>query len=798
MTFDRNQVEAFYADIKNSEAFPQAFCEELFLIGKFTEDTALQQEIGEILAKNFDATVGKAYKKRKKFPNKTKYNAHTVMETLFVYGEISPTLDLDKMYQMAGFVSGHFHVSDKWDAIPEGLARLTSLTEFSVPSYAKINVLPEFLETLVHLEEVELERLTAFPAFITRLPALKKLEVKLGYMSAMPDEVFEIETLEELDLKGTAYYDNINPAITFTKSLRKLKNLKKLDLYYFAQDSLPDDFFEGLDNLEHLRIGRFPNLKYLPASIGKLKNLQKLEIHVMGALQELPASVSELTNLQEIKLGTITDLQIPVEILALPALENIGFHNMTNMQIQTNSAMVSNLKRFRLDEPNIWNFFWENVHLFAHLEELSMSATQSLSEVPDKISELKNLRKLMIGGDFVRISEKIGELQNLEMLSIGNALNLESLPTSLAKLVHLKELKIENFAAKELIKLVGKASCLPASPTLKVAIDCREFVVDLQKANPLQDLTVGSSKITKPENLHFLDKIKRLKLTRANSLPAEIGNLKTLETLYLSGEFDKIPDSVGKLQNLQKVTLWCKDSFKGLPDSFGQLANLRTLFVSKYSGTNLEAIFDGLTNLQELEIDKFSEMEALPACLARLPKLEVLKIDSCEKLYHTKDVLRQMKNLKKLRFRFVNSEPDKMDAIVMLENLEFLELCYCKNISSLPPAITNLQKLQVLHLNNLHRIREIPAHVGELKSLHTLVLEGLRLPTLPTSLVDLPHLEQMSISTTWFDAPLPEELRALRLKKLGNWQSKFSGHNQKKAVYEVLLSAGTQMVKSLT
>jgi Leucine-rich repeat (LRR) protein len=782
--FDKSQVENSYQQLKNEPDFPQAYLEEIFLIGKLTNDANLKAEIEALIQQHFDKTVSKAFKSRKQFPKPDKFMAYNVMETLMNYGTSSPTLRLGKMYELLGFDSIFIYEKQKWAAIPEDLARFDNIRELTLHNDSRITVLPAFLQTLTQLEKIEAESVTEFPTWIQNLPALRDLNIRLGRLPEFPQALLECEHLEELDLDGRMHWSGkAEPHIVITGSFKKLKKLKKLRMYYFDQ--------------EELAIGRFSNLKHLPTSLGSLKKLYTLEIHVMDNLEELPLFLTNLTNLQTLRVGNLPVVKIPLEVLGLPKLETTYFNNMPNMQLVAGKSGAINLKRFKIEGEKVWQFFWDNLEAFKALEELVINFGHQTPDLPDAIGELQNLRKLGLSGNLCTISPRIAALQNLEELSIGGASNLVALPNELRQLTNLHKLYISSGLNLERMQLVVRASALPLSPYLDAEIECKAFEVDLQETHPLTKLSLRCFEVYGDENLHHFKHLKSLKLGRNKHVLEGLGGLENLEYLELSmRETDYLPTSIGKLQNLQEITIWGSETLKNIPKEFAQLKKLRKAYITGYLGNDANEFLEGL-DLQELEFHNFPALDSLPEALTNMKNLEKLVMYDCKQMKSIGKTLEKLTSLKHFSARFVAFDSNTIDSIVKLTNLERLALSYWDNLEALPIEITDLKKLKDLCLEHTDRIREIPDFIGELKNLETLVLEGLRLPTLPTTLIHLPKLTQMSISTTWFDAPLPEELRALRLKKLGNWQSKFAGHNQKRAVYEVLLSHGTEMVKTI-
>jgi Leucine-rich repeat (LRR) protein len=83
----------------------------------------------------------------------------------------------------------------------------------------------------------------------------------------------------------------------------------------------------------------------------------------------------------------------------------------------------------------------------------------------------------------------------------------------------------------------------------------------------------------------------------------EIGNLSRLTKLNLHGsKITSLPDSVGRLQNLQELHLGLKEALLSLPKTVGGLVSLTKLSLHGSKITSLPASIGPLQNLQELHL----------------------------------------------------------------------------------------------------------------------------------------------------------------------------------------------------
>ena len=307
-----------------------------------------------------------------------------------------------------------------------------------------------------------------------------------------------------------------------------------------------------------------------------------------------------------------------------------------------------------------------------HWKVLDLSRC-GLSDIPDTLEELEDLRVLDIGNTFSSIN--------------GDANIFTTLPDSIENLTNLQSLDLS----------FTPISALPDSVT---------------RLTSLQKLSLSSANIsTLPESIGNLTNLRWLYLggTNISALPESIGNLTNLQSLYLSGtNISALPDSIGNLTNLQSLPLY-RTSISALPDSIRNLTNLPELDLS---GTNINVLPDfigNLTNLKSLSLSE-SLISALPDSIGNLTSLQWLSLSESP----------------------ISALPD---SIGNLTNLQSLYL-NGTNISALPDSIGNLKNLQLLYLSETD-ISMLPDSIGNLKNLRTLYLCSCHLQAIPYDVVTL-------------------------------------------------------------
>ncbi len=151
-----------------------------------------------------------------------------------------------------------------------------------------------------------------------------------------------------------------------------------------------------------------------------------------------------------------------------------------------------------------------------------------------------------------------------------------------------------------------------------------------------------------PETFGLLTHLKELQITgleKLEELPAEIGNLKELESIIIDNGNGyqmniSLPETIGNLTRLKILILYgALDArafagenevlarVKELPQSLAKLQNLRTLDIGRNGLTELPAQVAELTGLITLKLD-YNQIKELPEFVGNLKDLKYLSINS--------------------------------------------------------------------------------------------------------------------------------------------------------------------------
>ncbi|MBQ9683370.1 MAG: WG repeat-containing protein [Neisseriaceae bacterium] len=178
-----------------------------------------------------------------------------------------------------------------------------------------------------------------------------------------------------------------------------------------------------------------------------------------------------------------------------------------------------------------------------------------------------------------------------------------------------------------------------------------------QKLNiPLSDIPLWIKIFPELEG-YSLDKLEKFLLQQTEiccyfleKLPESIGQLQNLQTLSLfyCNNLTTLPESIGQLQNLQKLSLSYYDNLTTLPESIGQLQNLQKLYLICKNLTTLPESIGQLQNLQELYLTGCKNLTTLPESIGQLQNLQKLYLADCKNLTTLPESIGQLQNLQKL------------------------------------------------------------------------------------------------------------------------------------------------------
>lgn len=226
--------------------------------------------------------------------------------------------------------------------LPESIGKLKSLRKLNYRYNQNLSQLPENLEQLIGLEELNIyqcsdEKEIDFPEVVTRLVGLKKLEAGSNSFRTIPKSILNLQNLEELDLGASLCYLKEFPDLSTLKNLKILKadGLISYTQRPYPKQSLIKSFF-SITSLEVLHIDRHgeqTNMRnaLTPAhleGICKLIMLKRLNLS-FNDLNSLPVEFYQMQHLQYVDLQ-YNQLSIAERLTLTKQLPNCQFDFRNN------------------------------------------------------------------------------------------------------------------------------------------------------------------------------------------------------------------------------------------------------------------------------------------------------------------------------------------------------------------------------------------------------------------------------------------------------------------------------------
>ncbi|XP_078691426.1 protein flightless-1 homolog isoform X3 [Branchiostoma floridae x Branchiostoma belcheri] len=346
-----------------------------------------------------------------------------------------------------------------------------------------------------------------------------------------------------------------------------------------------------------------------------------------------PKHVQDMASLRWLRLNKTGIDKLPEELAGLKKLEHI--HVAHNQLVSLHGAELATLPNLRavnarynqLRNTGIPGELFEN-------EELSVLdfSHNELKMTPSELENAKGLLVLNLSNNRIdNISNQLFiNLTDLLFLDLSNN-KLESLPPQMRRLVHLQTLILNNNPL--LHAQLRQLPSMTALQTLHLRNTQRtssNIPTALETLVNLTDVDLAYNELSRvPEALYTLSSLKRLNLSNncISELSLLIDTWTNMEVLNVScNKLKSLPASLSKLVSLKRLYINVNQlDFEGIPASIGKLQNLEH-FVA--SNNNLELIPEGLCRCGKLKrlILNRNRLVTLPDAIHALTDLETLDI----------------------------------------------------------------------------------------------------------------------------------------------------------------------------
>ncbi|KAI9072272.1 hypothetical protein K1719_003656 [Acacia pycnantha] len=343
-------------------------------------------------------------------------------------------------------------------------------------------------------------------------------------------------------------------------------------------------------------------------------------------------------------------------------------NNLQNIQQHRTSFQLRSLLMFPLadshDHISISALFPHGCRLLRVLD----LQDAPLESFPTEIVNLYHLKYLSLKNTKVKtIPGSIKNLQNLETLDLKHSLVTE-LPVEILELHRLRHLlvyyyEIESYAhfhSRHGFKLPGPIGCMQSLQKLCFIEASQDLMVELGKLTQLRRL--GIRRLKKEHGAALCSSIQKMTNLRSLSITAieedeiiDIQNITKpppyLRQLYLCGSLEKLPEWIPSLKNLVRVYLkWSRLE----EDPLGYLQDLPNLihleFLQVYVSETLHFNAGKFPSLKLLGLDDLGGLKSIIVEEGSMPNLKRLIIQRCGSLKQVPFGIEHLSKLKTIDF----------------------------------------------------------------------------------------------------------------------------------------------------
>ena len=506
------------------------------------------------------------------------------------------------------------------ESIPNELGNLTKLQIVNMGNNQLTGPIPPELENLADLQILSIysNQLSGpIPSELGNLANLQKLELYYNQLEGpIPTELGNLDNLLLMDLFGNELTDSI------PKELGDLFNLQIIDLGANELTGHIPKKIANLTNLEYLSLRSNQLTGSIPPELGNLSNLKRLFLGVNQLTGPIPPELGSLTNLDYLYL-TFNQLTgtIPSELGGLQNLKWCYFnYNLLEGSVPAEIGNINCLQQFDIynnnldglpDFSNLNNLgifrVYNNYLSFGDLEKtnIDMEASQYYVYAPQNtilplaIDTTANTVKLSV------LTES--STNNYQWIKDDIPLNTETDSTISYELTDTSSYYciITNNNYPNLTLKTNAVGCNLKNGIIKSDYNVLVTLYNSTDGDNWQDNSNWLS--NEPvSNWHGIT-VEGSRVTRINfnnnslsgTLPAEIGNLDSLEQLYINhnnGITGSIPSEIGNLKALKALAIVDEQLTGPIPATMNNLINLETIYLYE---NKLEK-FSDLSNLVNL------------------------------------------------------------------------------------------------------------------------------------------------------------------------------------------------------
>ncbi|XP_024938100.1 leucine-rich repeat-containing protein 40 isoform X2 [Cephus cinctus] len=460
------------------------------------------------------------------------------------------------------------------------------ILDLSSNSLTELDPKVEFLSELSILDLHD-NIMETLPAEIGNLSKLRKLNSSFNKIKHLPLNFYNLSELRHLDLRNNLLKE-LDPAIVLKKldansnnleilpPFGELRHMEVLVLHtnnlknfpdttgcaalrelHLANNSIDEIDVSGLESMGQLRTLTLANnkIKEIPEEIVQLLNLERLDlscnniskvpgcIGIMPNLQNFVIDGNKLQNLRRdiIQCGTHRILRHLRESIEMENVESRGFSSLNaNDSIFPDKYVMRNTRLLSLTGQNLQEIPQAILEDASEAQITCIDLSRNkFCNLQDNLSIVTTITDLKLRcNQLSSLPDWIGEkYKHLRFIDLSNN-RLSSLPASISLLEYLLEINIS----------YNRFTKLP---------DC---IYDIER---LEILTVGNNQLSLIDvsSLSKLRRLATLDLSNNNIVfvPPELGNLKNLRTLLLSGNYFKQPRQATLMKGTEEILAYLRD-----------------------------------------------------------------------------------------------------------------------------------------------------------------------------------------------------------------------------------------------
>ncbi|KAL6336596.1 hypothetical protein AAG906_025601 [Vitis piasezkii] len=619
-----------------------------------------------------------------------------------------------------------------------------NLRVLSLPNCYLSGPLDSSLQKLRSLSSIRLDS-NNFSApvleFLANFSNLTQLKLSYcGLNGTFPEKIFQVPTLQILDLSNNRLLEGSLPEFPQNRSLDSLV--------------LSDTKFSGK----------------VPDSIGNLKRLTRIELARCNFRGSIPNSMANLTQLVYMDLsgnafsGPVPSFSLSKNLTRI----DLSHNHLAGQILSSHWYGLENLVTLDLRNNSLNGSLPMHLQVFSVLDTLDLSSNNLEGPIPVSVFDLKRLNILDLSSNkfngTVELSsfQKLGNLTNLSLSYNNLSINASVGNPTLPLLSNLTTLKLASCKLTTLpdLSTQSKLTHLDLSDNQIRGT----YPIGFGRLNNITGIIPRS--ICNAYDLRVLDFSDNTLSGKIPSCLIENGNLAVLnlrrnkfsgaipwEFPDLNGNLlrGKIPESLGNCKALEILNLGNNQIDDIFPCWLKNISSLRVLVLraNKFHGTiGCPKSNSTWATLQifDLAFNNFSGK--LPAkCLSTWTAIMAGENEVQSKLKILQFRVPQFGQLYYQDTVRVISKGQEMELVKILTLFTSIDWSYNNFEGEIPEVIGNLTSLYVLNLSHNGFTGQIPSSIGKLRQLESLDLSQNRLSgEIPTQLANLNFLSVLNLS----------------------------------------------------